>query len=251
VLVDATANETISSFMADKIRSRVHDPAIAEKLIPTNHGFGTRRVPLENGYYECYNEPNVRLVDLNETPVKTATATGIETTAEHHDLDLIVFATGFDAVTGPFEQIDLRGIGGTRLSESWQDGPRTYLGLLTAGFPNLFMPVGPHNAAAFCNIPRCIEHNVEWITDVLRHMRDAGCKKIDATEPAQEEWTAEVHALASRMLLSKTQSWFTGRNRANAAERGPTVLLYTGGFPTYQKRCGEVAAAGYGGLDLS
>jgi cation diffusion facilitator CzcD-associated flavoprotein CzcO len=246
VLVDPVANATLSTFMAGKIRARVHDPEVAERLIPHNHGYGTRRVPLENGYYEVYNQPNVDLVDLRETPILEATPTGITTTAGHHEVDVIAFATGFDAVTGPFDRIDIRGLDGVRLAEQWADGPLTYLGLGTAGFPNMFSIVGPHNAAAFCNMPRCIEHNVEWVTDLLA----LGHTRVCATAEAQAEWTAECHLFAARMLFSKTDSWFTGRNRPGRDEQR-TVLLYAGGFPTYQERLAEVAASGYPGFELS
>src|SRR5690349_18631581 len=144
VLVDREANATITEFMRRKIRERVKDPTVADKLIPTNHGFGTRRVALESGYYEVYNQPNVRLVDLRETPIERITPTGVATRDAHYDLDMIIYATGFDAITGAFDRIDIRGRGGRRLRDKWADGPRTYLGLSMEGFPNLFTLVGPH-----------------------------------------------------------------------------------------------------------
>ncbi|HTN81384.1 MAG TPA: NAD(P)/FAD-dependent oxidoreductase, partial [Acidimicrobiales bacterium] len=149
VLVDERANATLSEFMAQKIRERVDDPVVADKLIPTDHGFGTRRVPMESGYYEAFNQPNVDLVDVRETPIIEIDETGIMTSDGHHDLDLIVFATGFNAVTGSFDSIDIEGIEGVRLRDEWSDGPRTFLGIGVSGFPNLFITVGPHNAAAF------------------------------------------------------------------------------------------------------
>jgi cation diffusion facilitator CzcD-associated flavoprotein CzcO len=251
VLVDSAANATLSAFVADKIRARVHDPLLAEKLIPKSHGFGTRRVPLESGYYEVYNQGNVRLVDLRETPIRRVTPAGIETSAEHHDLDGIVWATGFDAVTGPFTRIDIRGAGGLRLSDAWSAGPRSYLGLGVAGFPNLFMLVGPHNAAAFCNMPRCIEHNVEWVTQLLGHMAAHGHTRVAASANAERDWLAEASQLAERMLLSKVSSWFTGIDPNRPGRSEPSVILYLGGFPAYRERCAAVAAAGYEGFDLS
>jgi cation diffusion facilitator CzcD-associated flavoprotein CzcO len=249
VLVDERANATLSEFMADKIRERVHDPAIAEKLIPTNHGFGTRRVPLETDYYEVYNERNVELVDVRGTPIVRATATGITTAAGHHELDVLVLATGFDAVTGPFESMSIRGFGGVGLDEAWRDGPRTYLGLGVAGFPNLFILVGPHNASSFCNMPRCIEHNVDWVSRFLESLTKEGSTRVCPTDAAQDEWTAEVHELAERMLFSKVDSWFTGRNSAHADISGRRVLLYAGGFPKYQERCQAVADDAYAGFE--
>jgi cation diffusion facilitator CzcD-associated flavoprotein CzcO len=250
VLVDEAANRTLSDFVARKIRERVHDPAVADKLVPRDHGFGTRRVPLETGYYEVYNQDNVTLVDLRETPIERITPTGIRTTEADHQLDLIVFATGFDAVTGAFAKIDIRGRGGRPLAEVWADEPSTYLGLQVPGFPNLFTLVGPHNSATFCNIPRCIEQNVEWVSDLLEHAASHGITRIEATEEAAAEWTEHVRAAADRMLFSKVDSWFTGVN-ANHEGGSRRVLLYAGGAPNHRKRCDEVAANGYEGFVLS
>ncbi len=157
--------------MAEKIRERVDDPRIAETLIPTDHGFGTRRVPMESGYYEVFNQANVDLVDVREAPISAITETGIATTDAERDFDVIIFATGFDAVTGGFDRIEIVGVDGERLIDAWAGGPRTYLGIGVAGFPNLFMLVGPHSAASFCNMPRCVEFNVEWIASLLEEMR--------------------------------------------------------------------------------
>ncbi len=250
MLVDERANATMSEFAARKIRERVDDPVVAEKLIPTNHGFGTRRVPLETRYYEVYNQDNVRLVDLHETPITRITPAGIETGDESFDFDMIIFATGFDAVTGGYEQIDFRGVGGRKLKDKWAGGVRTFLGLQIEGFPNMFTLVGPHNAASFCNIPRCIEQNVDWMTDLLRHARDEGYNRIETTAQAEEEWTAHVHLMADRMLFSKTDSWFTGINSNLPGRDQRTVLLYAGGAPAYRDKCDEVAAAGYQGMVL-
>jgi len=179
VLVNEEANQTLTEFVAGKIRERVDDPALAERLIPRDHGFGTRRVPMETGYYEVFNQPNVELVDLRETPINRVTESGIacrdakadEEAEVHRGFDLIIYATGFDAVTGAFDKLNVRGVDGTTLARKWQQGPQTLLGLSVVGFPNMFTLVGPHNAATFCNIPRCIEQNVEWVTDLLQYMR--------------------------------------------------------------------------------
>ena len=248
--IDEAANRTLSDFIARKIRERVKDPATAEKLIPRDHGFGTRRVPLETHYYEVYNQDNVRLIDLMETPMERITPRGVRTSAEEHSLDILVYATGFDAVTGGFERIDIRGEEGRTLREKWSDGPETYLGIQVEGFPNMFTLVGPHNAASFCNIPRCIEQNVEWVSDLIRHMRDRGLTRVAATREAECDWTAHVHEGAERMLYAKTDSWFMGinRNRADKAKR--TFLLYAAGAPAYREKCDEVAANGYSGFAL-
>ena len=251
VLVNEEANATLSEFMTHKIRERVRDPEVADKLVPTDHGFGTRRVPLESGYYEVFNQPNVELVDVRETPIVEITESGIRTTAATHECDVIIFATGFDAVTGSFDKIEVTGVGGESLRAAWAAGPKTYLGLGVAGFPNLFMLVGPHSAASFCNMPRCIEHNVEWLATLLHDMRSAGQTRVCPTPDAQDEWTDEVIEAAQRMLFSKVDSWFTGTRSQSYRGAGRTVLLYTGGFPKFQERCRDVAGAGYAGFDLA
>jgi cation diffusion facilitator CzcD-associated flavoprotein CzcO len=248
ILIDEAANATISEFMRRKIRERVRDPELAERLIPSNHGFGTRRVPLESGYYEVYNQPNVQLVDLRRTPIERITARGIETSAAAYDCDMIIYATGFDAITGAFDRIDFRGRGGRTLKEMWQDGPRAYLGLQIAGFPNLLTLVGPHNAATFCNIPRCIEQNVDWVTDLLRYMAERGYRRVEATEAAQEAWTQHVYDSAARLLLMNVDSWMTGINGNVPGRQKRTFMAYAGGAPKYREKCDAVAAAGYEGF---
>ena len=167
VLVDREANKLMSDFLARKIRDRVEDPAIAEKLIPKNHGFGTRRVPLESGYFEVYNQPNVKLVDINETPIECITPTGIKTSDAEYGFDIIIYATGFDAITGAFDRIDIRGVDGLSLKEKWKDGPQTFLGILVDDFPNMLMVMGPH--AGLGNFPRAAEYSADWVTaDTLR-----------------------------------------------------------------------------------
>jgi len=251
VLIDKAANDTLTAFVTRKIRERVKDPKTADRLIPTNHGFGTRRVPLESGYYEVYNQPNVRLIDLRETPIERITATGLETSAGPHDFDMIIYATGFDAITGAFDRIDIRGGGGIKLRDKWADGAHTYLGLQVAGFPNLLTLVGPHNAATFCNIPRCIEQNVDWVTDLLRYMRDNGLKRIEPTADAERLWTQHVHDTASRLLATQIDSWMTGVNKNVPGRLKRTFMAYAGGAPKYRQKCDEVAARGYEGFVLS
>jgi cation diffusion facilitator CzcD-associated flavoprotein CzcO len=248
VLINAEANATITDFMRRKIRARVKDPALAEKLIPTNHGFGTRRVPLESGYYEVFNQPNVRLVDLRETPIERITPAGIQTSDAEHALDMIVYATGFDAITGAFDRIDIRGRGGRRLKDKWTEGPRTYLGLQVEGFPNLFTLVGPHNAATFCNIPRCIEQNVDWVTALLRHMRERGHARVEPAPEAEQGWTEHVLDTGRRMLFTQIDSWMMGINSNVAGKQKRTFMVYAGGAPKYRERCDQVAGDGYAGF---
>ncbi len=249
ILIDPRANELVTEFVRRKIRERVKDPETAEMLVPKDHGFGTRRVPMETGYYEVYNQDNVRLVDIRSSPIQRIMPTGLETADAAYELDILVYATGFDAVTGSFDRIDIRGAGGRALRDKWADGPRTYLGLQVAGFPNLLTLVGPHNAATFCNIPRCIEQNVDWVTALIRHMRERGYERVEATEAAEDEWTRHVYEIAAMTLLSKTASWFTGVNQ-NLPEKNRTFYAYAGGSPAYGARCDEVAADGYRGFVL-
>lgn len=251
VLLDQAANDTITEFIQKKIRQRVNDPEVAEKLIPRNHGFGTRRVPLETHYYEVYNQDNVLLVDVREAPIKQITPTGIKTSEGDYELDMIIYATGFDAITGSFDRIDIRGEGGLKLKDKWANGPRTYLGMQFAGFPNLFSLVGPHNAATFCNIPRCIEQNVDWLTDFVRYLRDNNYEKVVPTQKAEDDWTAHVHETAEGFLFTKTDSWFMGVNRNVPGKDKRTFMLYAGGAPAYREKCDEVAANGYEGFKFN
>ena len=172
ILVDREANALISDFVARKIRQRVKDPAVAEKLIPKNHGFGTRRVPLESGYFEVYNQSNVKLVDINETPIERITATGIKTTDRDYEFDIIIYATGFDAITGSFDRIDIRGVDGVSLKEKWENGPQTFLGIMVDDFPNMLMVMGPH--AGLGNFPRAAEYSADWVTGLIRFAHEHG-----------------------------------------------------------------------------
>ncbi|MEM7337768.1 MAG: NAD(P)/FAD-dependent oxidoreductase [Actinomycetota bacterium] len=251
VLVNEQANALMSEFAANKIRERVLDPAVAEKLIPTNHGFGTRRVPMETNYYEVYNQPNVRLVDLRETPIETIAPSGIQTSEALHEVDLIIYATGFDAVTGAFERIDIRGRNGSQLREVWADGPRTYLGIAVGGFPNLYTLVGPNNVSTFCNMPRCIEQNVDWVTDFLAFQRDRGITSAEPTAEAMEAWGEHVETSGARMLFNNINSWFTGVNSNIEGRTQRRTILYAGGLPTYRERADDVADRHYDGFELA
>mgnify|MGYP001166187845 FL=1 len=248
IMIDEAANETISAFIKKKIRERVKDPIVAEKLIPFDHGFGTRRLPLESGYYEVYNQNNVKLVDLRETPIERIIAKGIKTSDRDYEFDYIIYATGFDAVLGAFNRIDFRGANGATLKDKWADGPRTFLGMQVEGFPNMFTLVGPHNAATFCNIPRCIEQNVEWVTELFRHMKAEGHASVDVKKEAEDEWTMHVHETSERMLFTKVDSWFMGINPNLKGRDTRKFLLYAAGAPQYNEMCEEVAASGYKGL---
>lgn len=243
------ANDMISDFIARKIRGRVNDPDVAEQLIPKNHGFGMRRVPLETKYYECYNQDNVHLVSLPETPIECITPKGVKCLDQEYELDIIVYATGFEGVMGALNRIDITGRDGLKLKEKWLDGPRTMLGLQIVGFPNLLTLVGPHNGATFCNIPRCAEQNVEWVTDLFTYMRDKNLKQIEPTLAAEDEWTAHVDETATHTLFPLADSWFMGVNPNNPNKKR-TFMLYAGGQQNFRTRCDNIAAKGYEGFDL-
>lgn len=249
IFFNLEANALITDFIARKIRQRVDDPAVAELLIPKDHGFGTRRVPLETKYFECYNQDNVKLVNIKETPIEKITAKGVKCVDKEYDLDIIIYATGFDAVTGSLKRIDITGKGGQKLTDKWANGPRTYLGMQAAGFPNLFTLVGPHNGATFCNIPRCIEQNVEWVTDLITYMKESDFHQIEPTLEAEDAWTEHVDETAKTTLFPTADSWFMGVN-LNDPSKKRTFMLYAGGQQNYRIKCDEVAANNYEGFTL-
>ena len=249
ILVDREANKLISDFLARKIRQRVKDPAVAEKLIPKNHGFGTRRVPLESGYFEVYNQPNVTLVDINETPIERITPTGIKTSDAEYAFDIIIYATGFDAITGAFDRIDFRGVDGVSLKEKWQDGPQTFLGILVDGFPNMLMVMGPH--AGLGNFPRAAEYSADWVTRLIRFARDRGLTRIEATAAGANAWTDHVIAASEGLLFTEVDSWMTGINRNVEGKQVRRIMRYSGGHPAFRDALrsgggGRVSRAGVG-----
>jgi len=248
ILIDRKANATISDFVARKIRLRVKDPETAEKLIPKNHGFGTRRLPLETHYYEVYNRDNVELVDIKETPIERLTRDGIRTTDKDYEFDIIIFATGFDAITGAFDRIDFRGADGIRLKDKWKSGPETYLGLMVHQFPNMMMLMGPHTALG--NIPRSIEYSVDWVTGLMQFARDKRLTRLEATPKGVESWTEHVKALGVGLLSNEVDSWMTGINRNVEGKNVRIIARYSGSAPAYRARCDEVAANGYSELRL-
>ena len=253
IFTDEEANAELSEYVAERIRGRVHDPVVAEKLVPKDHGFGVQRVPMETGYLEAYNRENVHLVDINETPLERVTETGIRTTERDYDFDIIVYATGFDAITGSFDHIDIQGRDGLTLREKWFDNPSTFLGMLVSGFPNLLMPSGPQSGSASTNYPRGIENGVNWCTDLLEYMRSRDLQYAEATEDAEERWTGHVVKMYSVMLMRKAQSWFTGYNsNVDGHEAGKVrYMVYNGGAPKYVATINEVAAKDYEGIRFS
>ena len=248
IFVDEKANAEFSGYIADRIRARVDDPALAEILIPKDHGFGIQRVPLETGYYETYNRDNVELVDAAATPIVRVTPTGIETTDESRDFDVIVYATGFDAFTGAFDQIDIQGVDGARLRNKWAEGPVTFLGATVGGFPNFLMLVGPQTAAS--NFPRGAELSVDWVTPLLEYMWSHGYQRFDVDEAAEAQWCQHVKDLYQGMLLRKARSWFTGYNsNLEGHEYGNMRYnIYNGGGPKYASMLSDMADKDYQGL---
>ena len=248
IFFDEKANAEFSDYIADRIRQRVTDPVIAELLIPKDHGFGIQRVPMETGYFETYNRDNVTLVDGATTPIVRVTPTGIETSETVFDFDVIVYATGFDAFTGAFDQIDIQGTGGARLREKWEAGPVTYLGATVRSFPNFLMLVGPQTAAS--NFPRGAELSVDWVTPLLEYMWAHGYQRFDVDEAAEAEWFGHVKEMYEGMLLRKAKSWFTGYNsNIKGHEHGKMRYnIYNGGGPRYARMLNEMAENGYEGL---
>jgi cation diffusion facilitator CzcD-associated flavoprotein CzcO len=221
---------------------------VADKLIPKNHGFGTRRVPLETRYFEVYNRDNVELVDIVETPIERITPDGIKTSGAEYEFDVIIYATGFDAITGSFDRIDIRGTGGQRLKDKWRPGPLTYLGVLVDGFPNMMMLMGPHTALG--NIPRSIEYLVDWVTGLVRYSRQSGLTRVEATPAGVASWTDHVKACGVGLLSNEIDSWMTGVNRNVEGKQTRIIARYSGSAPDYRAKCDDVAANNYRELAL-
>ena len=250
IFTDEAANAEFSAYIADRIRKRVKDPVTAEKLIPKDHGFGVQRVPLETNYFEAYNRDNVHLVDISETPLVRVTESGLRTSARDYDFDIIIYSTGFDAITGAYDQIEISGTNGEKLFDKWREGPATLLGMLVHGFPNLLMPTGPQSGSASTNFPRGIETGVNWCMNLLQHMWDRGYARAEPTLAAQERWSAHVTKMYAIMLMRKAKSWFTGYNsNIPGHEHGKVrYFVYNGGTPKYVAAINDVVAKGYEGI---
>ena len=250
IFTEEEANAEFSEYIAERIRQRIDDPELAEKLIPKDHGFGIQRVPLESGYFEAYNRDNVELVDCSETPIKRVTPTGIETSDKSYDLDVIIYSTGFDSFTGAFDQIDIRGYNGAKLKDKWKDGPITFLGILVKDMPNFVMLSGPQIAAS--NFPRGAELAVDWATDFLAYIWEHGYDGFDVDENAEQQWHQHVIDMYQGMLLRKAQSWITGYNsNVDGHEYGKTRYnIYNGGGPKYAKTLSQVAEDDYKGVNF-
>ncbi|WP_281417388.1 flavin-containing monooxygenase [Plastoroseomonas hellenica] len=249
LLVDKAANDTAVDFLKAKIRAIVKDPKTAALLTAFDHPYATKRPPIDTDYFETYNRDNVTLVDVRTAPIERITPGGIRTRDAEYPLDIIVFATGFDAMTGPLLRMDIRGRGGLTLQEAWDAGPRTYLGLQVAGFPNLFTVTGPGSPSVLCNMPVAIEQHAEWIADCIAHLRDRGLQRIEAKPEAVERWVAQVNEAADATLLPQAaSSWYLG---ANVPGKPRVFMPYTGGMAHYRSICDGVAARGYEGFALT
>jgi len=246
ILTDTQANQTASDFIRSKIREKVKNSDTAESLTPNDHGFATKRPPIDTYYFETFNRDNVSLVDLRATPIEEITESGIRTTDQEHKLDVIVFATGFDAFTGSLEALNISGPDGNTLRDSWHAGPRTYLGVQTPGFPNLFMITGPGSPSVLCNMPVAIEQHVEWVAQCIKHMRDGGLSSVEPTPDAADEWVTEVNRAANATLLPQaSSSWYLG---ANVPGKPQMFLPYAGGMAHFADICEEVAQNDYRGF---
>ncbi len=248
ILYDKEANDTAAEFIRNKIREIVDDPEVAETLCPTDYPVGTKRPCLDTNYYATFNRPHVRLIDLRKTPITQLTASGIDTTEESFEFDAIVFATGFDAMTGSLVAVDVRGVGGVSLKEMWADGPMTYLGLAVAGFPNFYTVTGPQSPSVLSNMMVSIEQHIDWIADCMEYMREHDYSTIEATPDAQLEWVEHSNEVGDETLYPLANSWYMG---ANVPGKPRVFLPYVGGVGPYREKCDEVAANGYEGFKLA
>ncbi len=251
IFISQEANELCADYLKGKIRKAVNDPAVAERLIPKGYPYGTKRQPLDTNYFETFNKDNVLLVDAStDGPIEEFTPKGIRAGGKEYEFDIIVIATGFDALTGPLKNLGIKGRGGRSLTKEWEDGPETYLGLTVSGFPNLFTITGPQSPSVMSNMPVSIEQHVEWVTDCIDHMRRNKLTTLEATPQAQEQWVAHVAEIANLTLMTSANSWYMGANIPGKPRR---FLPYLGpeGVGGYRKKCDEVAANGYEGIAFS
>jgi cation diffusion facilitator CzcD-associated flavoprotein CzcO len=246
-MTDLEANEEARKFYEEKVRAVIVDPVVADMLIPNDHPIGTKRICTDSNYFQTFNRPNVSLISVRATPIESIGATGINTADAHYDLDTIVLATGFDAMTGALGKIDIVGRGGATLRDDWAHGPRTYLGLGVDGFPNLFLISGPGAPAVLANMVLHAEAQVNWVAEAVTYLDDHGYAAIEASLDSVDGWVAECARRAETTLFTKANSWYVG---ANVPGKPRSFMLFVGGFATYNDICAGVAAAGYQGFDL-
>ena len=249
LLVNPESNDTAAEFVRSKIHEKVTDPEVAEILSPKDHPFGTKRICVDIEYFETYNRDSVSLVDIRQTPIERITPSGVRLEdGREFEFDALVFATGFDAMTGALLRVDIQGVEGAKLADEWEHGPRSYLGLMVNGFPNLFTITGPGSPSVLSNMMISIEQHVDWISDCLEHLRQQDMKRMEATAEAQEEWVEHVAAVGDKTLFPRANSWYVG---ANIPGKPRVFMPYVGGVGPYREKCDEVAANGYEGFALS
>jgi cyclohexanone monooxygenase len=248
LIINKDANDTAAEFFRAKIREIVKDPEVAETLMPKDYPIATKRLCVDINYYDTYNRDNVSLIDLRKTPIVEITENGVRTGEAEYEVDAIVFATGFDAMTGTLLKLDIRGKDGQKLRDKWAEGPRTYLGLTVAGFPNLFTITGPGSPSVMSNMVVSIEQHVDWITDCINYMRDHHLDRIEATQEAEDGWVDHVNEVANYTLFPQANSWYMG---ANIPGKPRIFMPYIGGVWVYRQKCDEVAAKGYEGFSLT
>lgn len=249
IVQNEETNRKVTEFVREKIREQVEDPETAEKLVPKNHPYASKRPPMDyGGYYETFNRDDVSLVDVESAPIEEITPDGVRTTDDEYELDVLILATGFDAMTGALLEMDIRGRDGLTLKEKWADGPRTYLGLGVHGFPNMFTITGPQSPSVLTNMPMAIEQHVDWITDCVEHMLNNGYEVIEPTEEAEADWVTQTNTIAEGMVFSEAESWYRG---ANVPDKPRTFMPFPGGLETYRLICEQVATDDYDGFDFA
>ena len=248
IRTDIRANDTAAEFVRSKIREIVEDPETVEKLLPTDHPYGSKRALIDTDYFETYNRENVELVDIRRSPIREITPKGIRTEDEEFEFDIIVFATGYDAMTGSFLKMDIRGRNDLPLKEKWSEGPKTYLGLLVSGFPNMFMITGPGSPSVLCNMPVAIEQHIEWISGFIEFLDENGIKTAEPGINYESAWVSHVNEVAEPTMFMLANSWYLG---ANIPGKPRVFMPYAGGLGTYREKCNEIADNGYEGFILS
>jgi cyclohexanone monooxygenase len=245
--IDKAANDTAADFVREKIAEIVEDPETAKLLQPNNHPIGSKRICIDTDYFTTFNRSNVKLVDIRSGPIEQITANAVRAGGKDYEIDALVLATGFDAMTGSVAKIDIRGRNGQTLNQKWAEGPKTYLGLMSAGFPNLFIITGPGSPSVLSNMIVSIEQHVDWIADCLAYMRDSGLAAMEARKEAEEKWVAHVNEVAHTTLYPQANSWYMG---ANIPGKPQIFMPYIGGVGAYRQICNEVAAKGYEGFAM-
>jgi cyclohexanone monooxygenase len=243
--LDKAANDTAADFVREKITEIVRDPQTAKLLQPNNHPIGSKRICIDTDYFATFNRPNVTLVDIKNNPIEEITANAVRAGSKDHEVDALVLATGFDAMTGSVAKIDIRGRNGQTLNRKWAEGPKTYLGLMSVGFPNLFIITGPGSPSVLSNMIVSIEQHVDWISDCIAYMRDRGFEAMEAKQDAEDNWVAHVNEVAHTTLYPQANSWYMG---ANIPGKPQIFMPYIGGVGPYRQICNDVAAKGYEGF---